>query len=325
MPSVNRIGPGSARPLVSTTMRPKRRISPASRRSIRLRSVSRQILAHRAAQAAAGQLQDLAFDEIDEVVVDRDLADLVDDDGGVGKRRVGQARGAAASSCRCRETRSAASAECVECRRAVHRIVQSLSPSSFHAGMRAASGGTDRGCASHNPYPGEAGFPRPMTRTDSPAIDSRGAAACASAQRNARLHSLNCAIIMPAITRPHTRPAREEAGQHGGNGQRAPSEPDIRGGGIRCAARRAHGVEAVRRRARGRGCLDRGPARRDRLDHRPERRRQDLAAQHDQRLLSSRTAARSPSRASTRPAFARPRSPRSGSPARFRTSRCSAA
>ena len=85
------------------------RISPASRRSIRLRSVSRQILAHRAAQAAAGQFEHLPFDEIDEVMVDRDLADLVDDDGGVGKRRVRSGRGAAASSCRCRETRSAAS------------------------------------------------------------------------------------------------------------------------------------------------------------------------------------------------------------------------
>ena len=67
-----------------------------------------QILAHRAAQAAAGQLQHLTFDEIDEVMVDRDLADLVDDDGGVGKRRIASARGAAGSSCRCRETRSAA-------------------------------------------------------------------------------------------------------------------------------------------------------------------------------------------------------------------------
>ena len=71
-------------------MRRNGRISPASRRSIRLRRVSRQILAHRAAQAAARQFEHLALDEIDEVVVDRDLADLVDDDGGVGKRRVGK-------------------------------------------------------------------------------------------------------------------------------------------------------------------------------------------------------------------------------------------
>ena len=50
----------------------------------------RQILAHRAAQAPARQFQHLAFDEIDEVMVDRDLADLVDDDGGIGKGRIGQ-------------------------------------------------------------------------------------------------------------------------------------------------------------------------------------------------------------------------------------------
>ena len=52
-----------------------------------------------------------ALDEIDEVMVDRDLADLVDDDGGVGERRRDAARGAAASFCRCRESRSAASSE----------------------------------------------------------------------------------------------------------------------------------------------------------------------------------------------------------------------
>ena len=90
VPSVNRIGPGSARPLVSTTRRPNRRISPASRRSIRLAQRLGQILAHGAAQAAARQFQDLAFDEIDEVMVDRDLADLVDHDRGVGKCRVAQ-------------------------------------------------------------------------------------------------------------------------------------------------------------------------------------------------------------------------------------------
>ncbi len=48
---------------------------------------TRQILAHGAAQAAARQFDNAAFDEIDQVMVDRDLADLVDDDGGVGERR----------------------------------------------------------------------------------------------------------------------------------------------------------------------------------------------------------------------------------------------
>ncbi len=51
---------------------------------------SREILANGAAQAPARQLDDAAFDEIDEVMVDRDLADLVDDHGGVGERRRGQ-------------------------------------------------------------------------------------------------------------------------------------------------------------------------------------------------------------------------------------------
>ena len=50
----------------------------------------RQVLAHGAAQATARQFEHLALDEIDQVMVDRDLADLVDDDGGVGKRRASQ-------------------------------------------------------------------------------------------------------------------------------------------------------------------------------------------------------------------------------------------
>jgi hypothetical protein len=50
----------------------------------------RQILAHRAAQAPARQLQHAAFDKIHQIVVDRDFADLVNDDGGVGEFRRGQ-------------------------------------------------------------------------------------------------------------------------------------------------------------------------------------------------------------------------------------------
>ena len=292
-------------------MRPKRRMSPASRRSIRLRSVSREILAHRAAQAAARQFEHLALDEIDEVMVDRDLADLVDDDGGVGKRRDRAARGAAASSCRCRETRSAASAECCpERARRSSRRPKLIAAASFHAGCAPASGAIEHAAIDvERSWTGQAAPSARRSRT--PAMTQR-------------LHSRNCAIIMPAITRAHTRPAVGRKPDGMAVTAARVSDPD-RERGIRRAARRAHGIEAVRRRARGRGCLDRGPARRDRLDHRPERRRQDLAAQHDQRLLSARTAARSRSRASTRPASARPRSPRSGSPAPFRTSRCSAA
>ena len=108
MPSVNRIGAGIGEAAGldddAAEAADLAGVAPLDQAAQRLG----QILAHRAAQAAAGQLQHLAFDEIDEVVVDRDLADLVDDDGGVGKRRVASGRGAAASSCRCRETRSAA-------------------------------------------------------------------------------------------------------------------------------------------------------------------------------------------------------------------------
>ena len=45
----------------------------------------RQVFADGAAQTTARQLDHAALDEIDEVMIDRDLADLVDDDGGVGE------------------------------------------------------------------------------------------------------------------------------------------------------------------------------------------------------------------------------------------------
>ena len=51
---------------------------------------AREILTHGAAEAPAGQFENIALDKIDEVMVDRDLADLVDDDGGVGERRGGE-------------------------------------------------------------------------------------------------------------------------------------------------------------------------------------------------------------------------------------------
>ena len=46
---------------------------------------SRQVFADGAAQATPGQLEYAALDEVDEVMIDRDLADLVDDNGGVGQ------------------------------------------------------------------------------------------------------------------------------------------------------------------------------------------------------------------------------------------------
>ena len=46
---------------------------------------AREVLAHRAAQASPRQFQHTALDEIDEVMVDRDLAELVDDDSRIGE------------------------------------------------------------------------------------------------------------------------------------------------------------------------------------------------------------------------------------------------
>ena len=47
----------------------------------------RQVFAHGAAQTTPRQFEDIALDKVDEVMIDRDLADLVDDDGGVGEFR----------------------------------------------------------------------------------------------------------------------------------------------------------------------------------------------------------------------------------------------
>ena len=84
-PSVKRIGAGSASPVVSIDDPAKppdfAGLAPLEKAA----QGAREILAHGAAQAPAGQFQHTALDKIDEVVVDRDLADLVDDDGGVGE------------------------------------------------------------------------------------------------------------------------------------------------------------------------------------------------------------------------------------------------
>ena len=50
----------------------------------------RQVLAHGAAQTTSRQFEHIALDEVDQVMIDRDLADLVDDDGGVGELGRGQ-------------------------------------------------------------------------------------------------------------------------------------------------------------------------------------------------------------------------------------------
>ena len=47
-----------------------------------------QFAAHRAAQAAVGQLDDAVGRLLDQQMVDRHVAELVDDDGGVGERRI---------------------------------------------------------------------------------------------------------------------------------------------------------------------------------------------------------------------------------------------
>ena len=49
-----------------------------------------QVFADGAAQAAAWQFKDAALDKVDEVMIDRDLADFVDDDGRVGEGRRGE-------------------------------------------------------------------------------------------------------------------------------------------------------------------------------------------------------------------------------------------
>jgi hypothetical protein len=46
---------------------------------------AREILAHRTAQASPRQFQHTSLDEIDEVMVDRDLAEFVDDDSRIGE------------------------------------------------------------------------------------------------------------------------------------------------------------------------------------------------------------------------------------------------
>ena len=148
---------------------------------------------------------------------------------------------------------------------------------------------------------------------------ARMVAADRLARRN-WLHSRACVRIMPAITAAHVPPyvgGGSAAWRLAALTQRRSADD------VQLAV--TGGVEAVRRRARGRGRVDRGAPRRDRLDHRPERRRQDLAAQHDQRLLPARHRLDHVRGPRHHRAPAGRRSPRWASPAPSRTSRCSAA
>ena len=51
---------------------------------------ARQVFADGAAQTAARQFEHAALDKVDEVMIDCDLADLIDDDSGIGERRRGE-------------------------------------------------------------------------------------------------------------------------------------------------------------------------------------------------------------------------------------------
>ena len=80
-------GAGSARPVVSMTMRSKRMISPSSRRAQEIEQRVDEFAANGAAQAARGHLDDIVVGLLDEQMIEADFAELVDDDGGRRKHR----------------------------------------------------------------------------------------------------------------------------------------------------------------------------------------------------------------------------------------------
>jgi hypothetical protein len=107
------MGAGSARPVVSTTMRLNGETSPLARLRNSSLMVRHQVAAHRAAQAARVQRHHaFVVGLLDQQMVEADLAELVDDDGGVGQFRPAQQLVAAGWSCRCRGSPSARSREC---------------------------------------------------------------------------------------------------------------------------------------------------------------------------------------------------------------------
>ena len=87
-----RTGAGSARPVVSITMRSKRMMSPVSRRLEEIEQRIDQFAADGAAQAARGHLDDIVVGLLDQQMIDADFAELVDDDGG-GRRASDRAAG----------------------------------------------------------------------------------------------------------------------------------------------------------------------------------------------------------------------------------------
>ena len=81
-------GAGSARPVVSMITRfsvcDAAGLQPIDQIGERVD----EIAAHRAAEAAVGKLDDPVGRTLDQQMVDRDVAELVDDDGRIGERRV---------------------------------------------------------------------------------------------------------------------------------------------------------------------------------------------------------------------------------------------
>ena len=86
-------GAGSASPVVSMTTR----LQPGDPAGLQaLDQIGKRvdkIAAHRAAQAAVGELDDAVGGLLDQQMVDRHVAELVDDDGRVGERRDPSAAG----------------------------------------------------------------------------------------------------------------------------------------------------------------------------------------------------------------------------------------
>ena len=83
-----RTGAGSARPVVSMTTRVSA-CDPAGLQAVdQIGQRVDQVAAHRAAEAAVGELDDAVRRLLDQQMVDRDVAELVDDDGRVGERRI---------------------------------------------------------------------------------------------------------------------------------------------------------------------------------------------------------------------------------------------
>ena len=84
-------GAGSARPVVSTITR-RNETRPLSRSRVSFSSAVDEIAPYGAAQAAARQHDHAVVDLLDQKMIEADLAELVDQHGGVGERRIAQQR-----------------------------------------------------------------------------------------------------------------------------------------------------------------------------------------------------------------------------------------